>query len=190
MRYSAIKFGKNTVICICRGYWSENFILRFHEQHFVLISDFPIVTACSYPGHVEQKVEACSIKTEIHYYRPRSESSEGYIFTGICLSNSGGGDGGRWVTMDQVTTPPPETGTWSQHLPPGTGTWSQHLPPWDWDLVTTHPLGLGPGYNTPLPPGLCAGGQYASYWNAFLFSVKFWQTPLQLDSIMYFHHKT
>ena len=26
------------------------------------------------------------------YYRPRSEASEGYVFTGICLSNNGGCD--------------------------------------------------------------------------------------------------
>ena len=100
------------------------------------------------------------ISTQPNFYRPRSEASEGYIFTGVCHFNSGGG-GGEWI-RDQVTTPSllspplgpghntslhPSPGTWSQHLPPPPGAWSQHLPP---------------------PPGLCAGGRYTSYWNAFL----------------------
>ena len=70
-------------------------------------------------------------KIHTYFYRPRSEASEGYIFTGICLSNSGGGGEGR---VDQ-----------------------------------------GPGHNiSALPPrGLCAGGRYASYWNAFLFVLFF-----------------
>ena len=157
-----------------------------------------------------------------YFYRPRSE---GYIFTGVCHFNSGGGGGGggrggqggvdhgpghntpspRTWTWDLVTTPPSLPGhghgTWSQHPPTpghGHGTWSQHpLPPpprtWTWDLVTTPPpfpppppdMDMGPGHNTPLPPppihghgtwsqhlpppGQCAGGRYASYWNAFLF---------------------
>ena len=47
----------------------------------------------------------------------------------------------------QVTTPPSPPRARSQHLPPP-----------------------GPGHNTslPPPPRLCAGGRYASYWNAFL----------------------
>ena len=30
---------------------------------------------------------------------------------------------------------------------------------------------MGPGNNTSLPPRLCAGRRYASYWNAFLFRI-------------------
>ena len=109
----------------------------------------------------------------------------------VCPTLGGGGGGwGRWVTMDQVTTPPPRNmdmgpghntpspppGTWSQHLPPPLHLRHGHNtplpPPWNMDM--------GPGHNTPLPtwdmvttpapppPGLCTGGLYASYWNAFL----------------------
>ena len=129
-------------------------------------------------------------------YRPRSEASKGYVFTGICLSNSGGG-GGRWATRSQHLPPssgpghntslpqtrsqhPPEPGhntslpprTRSQHspgpdhntsLPPWTR--SQHLPPSPPpgpDQVTTPPS--APPHRT------CAGGRYASYWNAFLLT--------------------
>ena len=49
----------------------------------------------------------------ISYYRSRSEASEGYVFTGICLSNSGGGGGQRSPTSplpaqvkSQAPTPP------------------------------------------------------------------------------------
>ena len=82
-------------------------------------------------------------------YRPCSEASEGYVFTGVCHFNSG--EVGEEWTRDQVTTPPsPPPGTRSQHLP--------------------LPL-LGPGHNTSLP-GLCAGYRYASYWNALLLLFK------------------
>ena len=104
-------------------------------------------------------------------YRPLSEASESYVFTGICLSKCGGWGGG-------VATPNAS----GQHLPPpghGHGTWSQHppppwmgpghnAPPWTWDLATTpppsspghgtwsqhppSPLNMGPGHNTPPPP--------------------------------------
>ena len=59
---------------------------------------------------------------------------------------------------DQVTRPPSLSPS-GQHLPPPPpppGTRSQHFPPSPRDQVTTP------------PPGLCAGGRYASYWNAFL----------------------
>ena len=55
---------------------------------------------------------------------------EGYVFTGICLSNLGGG--GRWATMDQYDKLPP-------HIPPLTR--SQH-----------HPPPPRPSHNTSLPP--------------------------------------
>ena len=74
------------------------------------------------------------------FYRPLSEASEGYIFTGVCHFNSGGGEGG-------VATPNAS----GQHLPPPPRTWT-------WDLVTTPPSPppppprMRPGYNTSLPP--------------------------------------
>ena len=60
---------------------------------------------------------------------------------------------------EQVTTPPSPLDNTS--LPPGQHLTSpgQHLPP-PWDQVTTPPP-------PPPPPGLCTGGWYAFYWNAF-----------------------
>ena len=203
-----------------------------------MLSSFVVVslTKVSYVLH--------QIDLPSNFYRPRREASEGYVFTGICLSKSGGGGGqhqrsttslplepGHNTSLppqDQITTPPPRPGhntslqTRSQHLPlPGTrsqhlppdqvttppppwdqvttppsppGTRSQHLPlprtrsqylPLHWDQVTTRHSLLGPGHNTSLPPGtrsqhlppphpgLCAGGRYTSYWNAFLFFIFF-----------------
>ena len=104
------------------------------------------------------------------YYRPRSEASEGYVFTGVCHSvTERGGEGGVNQGLSHNTSLPP--GTSSQHLPPSLppgpghntspprdlvttpppGTWSQHLPPprtWSQHL---HPP-LGPGHNTSPPP--------------------------------------
>ena len=158
-----------------------------------------------------------------NFYRPRSEASEGYVFTGVRHSvTEQGGEGGvdnntsppgpghnTSLPLDNTSLPPPRTR--SQHLPflpPGPGhntslpPWttppslpppgpghntspldntslppprirSQHLPP-SQDQVTTPTSLPGPGHNTSLPPpsgqhppGLCTGGRYASYWNAF-----------------------
>ena len=106
-----------------------------------------------------------------HFYRPRSEASEGYVFTGVCHFNSWGR---RWATPkvyhlppphDQVTTPPSPPLTRSQHLPSHPGTRSQHPPP---DTRSQHlpPPGTR-SQHPPPPPGLCTSG-YTSYWNAFL----------------------
>ena len=95
----------------------------------------------------------------IYCYRPRSEVSEGYIFTGICLSNY---------------NQPPPPGTRSQHPPPpGPGhntplpppTRSQHSP---WDQVTTpqdyaqaggtHPTGMHTCYRLHMDYCLFTGG--------------------------------
>ena len=92
---------------------------------------------------------------------------------------------------DQVTTPPSPSLDNTSLPPPGQHLlplWDQvttlHSPldntsPWLGSKVTTPPLGqhlpplpwLGSKVTTPPPPpGLCAGGRYASYWNAFLFT--------------------
>ena len=104
-------------------------------------------------------------------YRPRSEASEGYVFTGVCHSfcSTGGGGVGGWHQRSQHLPLPlgtrsqhlPPPGTRSQHLPPpGTrsqhfpppGTRSQHLSP-PRDQVTTPPSPpLEPDHNTSLPP--------------------------------------
>ena len=94
------------------------------------------------------------------------------------------GGGGVWTRTRSQHLPPP--GTRSQHLPaslpPGLGHNTSLSPrPRSQHLLPPPP---GPGHNislpppwdqvtTPLPPGLCAGGQYATYWNAFLFSFIF-----------------
>ena len=84
------------------------------------------------PFQIQSTVVIVKFKMCIFYhYRPHSEPSEGYVFTGICLSNSRGGRE-EW-TRDQDTTPP------------------SLLPP---DMVTTTPSPpLGHGHNTSLPPG-------------------------------------
>ena len=74
-------------------------------------------------------------------------------------------------------TPEHGHGTWSQHpLPRNMDMGPGHntpLPPPTWDMVTTPAPSPLPGtwsQHPPLPPpGLCAGGRYASYWNAFLY---------------------
>ena len=129
----------------------------------------------------------------IYYYRPRSEASEGYVFTGICHSFCLMGGGGRCATpkvsgqhlppspQDQVTTPPspPGPGHNTSLLP------EQHLPPLldNTSLPWTTPLFLPPLDNTsPPPPGLCAGGRYASYWNAFLFGIMFASNGIEMKT--------
>ena len=90
----------------------------------------------------------------VHYYRPRSEASEGYVFTGVCHSfcSTGGGGGGvatpkasgQHPPWDQVTNthlPPP---TWSQHPPPSPLGHGHKTPSLPWDQLD----------NTPLPPGM------------------------------------
>ena len=56
------------------------------------------------------------------FYRPRSEASEGYVFTGVCHSVTewGGGGGVNQRPGHNTSLPPPG---------PGHGTWSQHPPP-------------------------------------------------------------
>ena len=87
---------------------------------------------------------------------PRSEASEGYVFTGICLSKSGGGGGEVLYQMQH--------GTMSQHLPPWgqvrtstppppSETWSLHPPPPTWDLATPPPTRDLPTPSHPPPPG-------------------------------------
>ena len=102
-----------------------------------------------------------------YYYRPRSEVREGYVFTGICLSNLGGGRSGQhlppWPGLKVTTLPPPRTTPPfppGQHLSPPPG---QHLPP-PWATPpspwTTPPPWLGskvttpPPWTTPPPPWL------------------------------------
>ena len=48
------------------------------------------------------------IKFSLYFYRPRSIASEGYVFTGACHFNSGGGGGGRPGDYTSLTpTHPP-----------------------------------------------------------------------------------
>ena len=93
---------------------------------------------------------------------PHSKASEGYIFTGICLSNPGGR--GREVdnTKDQppppwpgskVTTPPPCPGSKVTTTPPCPGSKVITPLPWPGSKVITPP---GQGQRSQhLPPGHC-----------------------------------
>ena len=95
----------------------------------------------------------------IIYYRPRSEASEGYVFTGVChsVTNRGGGvtpnaswdrSHGQGGGGSAQHLPPPgqhlPPRTRSQHLPPP----REHLPPPGQHLPPSPP---GPGHNTSLP---------------------------------------
>ena len=90
-------------------------------------------------------------KSLLTFYRPRSEASEGCVFIGIYLSNSGGGAGGqhqRFTPTWSTTTTPLGHGQPSTPLPLGHG---QPLlpPPGTWS--TTPPPHLGYGQPPPLP---------------------------------------
>ena len=85
----------------------------------------------------------CSLQSHFTSYRPRSEASEGYVFTGVCHSVTKRGGGGRWATlmvnhlpprtMSECLPPPPHPpGTRSECIPPSPsplGTRSECLPP-------------------------------------------------------------
>ena len=73
------------------------------------------------------------------YYRPRSEASEGYVFTGVCHSFcSTPGRGGEWTTV--WTTPPPHLGPGHISPPPRLGPGDiQQPPPHTWITVWTTP---------------------------------------------------
>ena len=84
-----------------------------------------------------------------NFYRPRSEASEGYVFTGVChsVTDWGGGGGGQhqWST----TSPP---GTRSEHLPPPPPGQVRTSTPSPRDQVRTSIPPPGPGQNIyPLP---------------------------------------
>ena len=87
------------------------------------------------------------------FYRPRSEASEGYVFTAVCHSFCSTPGGGRWATpmvnhlppLDNSTYPPPPPWTTAptpppgqQCLPPSSG--QQHLPPPPLLDNSTYPL--------------------------------------------------
>ena len=98
-------------------------------------------------------------------YHPCSEASEGYVFTGICLSKSEGGGVGdtHGTRLECLPLPPTPPGPGQNVYPPGTrleslplpppspGTRSECLPPLDQVRMSTP---LGPGQNVyPFPPG-------------------------------------
>ena len=139
------------------------------------------------------------ICVDTDYYRPRSEASEGYVFTGVCHTFCSTG-GGRWATTNGQPLPPPGPGqniyppqdqvrTSIPSPPPGPGQniyTPSHPPPGPGQNI--YPLRPPPLPGTrsehipppprdqvrtstpfPPPPRLHAGGRYASYWNAFLY---------------------
>ena len=98
--------------------------------------------------------------TILYIYRRRSEASEGYVFTSICLFKSGGPSWiGHMVTGVVVVR--------GQPPPPWTGPTIPSPPGQDHHLLGQDP----PPRQDPPPPirelwSMC--GRYASYWNAFL----------------------
>ena len=87
----------------------------------------------------------------ISYYRSRSEASEGYVFTGICLSNSGGG----WSEVTHL--PSPCSGQKSSTYPPRTGQRSSTSPPDRSEVKHYHLYGQWAGGTHP------TGMQSSSY---------------------------
>ena len=139
------------------------------------------------------------ICVDTDYYHPRSEASEGYVFTGVChtFCSTGGGGGGQhqWSTTSPPRTrsehlsppgpsqniyplPPPRTRSRTSTPPPTlprdqvrTSTPSAPLPsPGPGQNIYPLPLGTRSEHLPPSPPPrLHAGGRYASYWNALLY---------------------
>ena len=100
-----------------------------HNRRAILLSSNRVV---------ERLLSQTSAKTA-NFYRPRSEASDSYIFTGICLSNSrGGGEVGNHGPGHNTSLPPP--GHRSQHPPPRAQVTTPPSPFW------------GTGHNTSLPP--------------------------------------
>ena len=94
----------------------------------------------------------------INYYRPRSEASEGYVFTGVCYSLCSTPEGGGLPSYQGRPTP-----TLSKADPPPPPRPRQTPPPAKADP---------PGQGRPPSPARgirSMGGRYASYWNAYLF---------------------
>ena len=120
---------------------------------------------CAILIKIRQRLRKCCV----HFYRPRSEASEGYVFTGVCHSVTKGGGRcsdlvpgpgpGHLPPRDQDIIYPPPPPLWGQDIyPPGTRTSTPlgpgHLPPppppRDQDII--YPP-LGPGHLPPPPPG-------------------------------------
>ena len=106
---------------------------------------------------------------------PTNEVCEGYVFTPVCLSTSGGGclgpgPGGRLGVSGQGGV---QAITWGWGCPgphPGVGGPGPHLGV----CVQAHAGGGGPGPGGCIPACTEAdipppSRRYASYWNAFLF---------------------
>ena len=89
------------------------------------------------------------------YYRPRSEASEGYVFTGVRHSvTEGGGEGGVNQGPGHNTSLPPWAQVTTPRSPLGTGhnTSLPPAPPLGTGHSTSLPLPLGTGhYTSPLP---------------------------------------
>ena len=108
------------------------------------------------------------IKKHSNIYRPRSEASECYVFTGICLFNSGGGGlpswGGGLPKYIFRQTPPRKADPLPRQTPPPP---CQGRSP----LANVDPLPTQTPYANADPPcqGIRSmGGRFASYWNAYL----------------------
>ena len=87
------------------------------------------------------------------YLTPATKLGQGYVFTGVCDSVHGGGLPQCMGCHTYPRTTPPRADTPREQTPP-------------------------PGADTPPQEIWSMRGQYASYWNAILFKIKFAQfTP-------------
>ena len=133
------------------------------------------------------------IKKRKELLPPATKLGQGYVFTGVCDSVHRGGYLTRYFPPNQVPpgtsyTHPPRAGTPPRDQVHPPTPWDQVHPPQDQVLPPgqVHPPGPGtppwsrytpPGPGTPPdqvhpPPGdTVYAGRYASYWNAFLFSI-------------------
>ena len=167
--------------------------MKFREDNVFTLVRHPV------PASKKEPVVDLRILLECILVTARVAKRAKVMFSQACVTHSvqlrgGGGGGGR----PGHNTSPPGPG-YNTSLPPLGPGYNTSLPPPDQvttppsqhcDQGTTPPSPLGPGHNTSAPwergstptprdqgstppslpsPGLCAGGRYASYWNAFLF---------------------
>ena len=150
----------------------------------------PIFTIKAVTGLHELKNIFEKLSSFSFHYRPSTKLGEGNVFTGVCHSVRG------WVGRGYLGYQVPSRG-WVSLVPrPFWGYLWYQVPSRDgyaWSQVPSGGdgyvhgvgvcLGVGMWVPTPLVPTSSGGhrsGQYASYWNAFLFESIFLPSPWQI----------